>query len=185
MDDKDLQINTSVAFKATAENGTALGINLGSAEGQAWFEETFSYLTESLLATINQVTGNAGAEAVIRAFPGTTQVSNGGASGSFQMQDPYQQPQTSGYPAQQAPPMQSQPVAGGYGGPQGQQSFMPNLKVKGQTYGPLPDWLYGAAAEKGVSEVYDNRDRAMGTKRPWFKATTGGDNAAAFWPPRD
>ena len=57
------------------------------------------------------------------------------------------------------------------------------LAVKGQQYGPLPDWLYHSAAEAGVTEVWDNRDRAAGTKQPWFRATTGGREAKAFWPP--
>ena len=56
--------------------------------------------------------------------------------------------------------------------------------MKGTQYGPLPDWLYEQAAQKGVTEVWDNRQQAQGNKRPWFRATTGGDNAPAFWPPR-
>jgi hypothetical protein len=58
------------------------------------------------------------------------------------------------------------------------------VKVRGNQFGPLPDWLIQEAKEAGVSEVYDNRDQVAGTKRPWFKATEGGKDAKAFWPPR-
>jgi hypothetical protein len=58
------------------------------------------------------------------------------------------------------------------------------VKVRGNQFGPLPDWLILQAKEAGVSEVYDNRDQVAGTKRPWFKATTGGKDAKAFWPPK-
>jgi hypothetical protein len=58
------------------------------------------------------------------------------------------------------------------------------VKVRGNQFGPLPDWLIVDAKEAGVSEVYDNRDQVAGTKRPWFKATEGGKDAKAFWPPR-
>jgi len=170
-DDKDTRIGTQVSFKGAIDNACTLGVNLNTPEGQAWFEETFSYLTESLFSAMN---GATAADAIVRYFPGTEQVSGPNTSGA------YVQPQQ--------PVVQQQPqYANG-----GQQTFtaMPTpttlpLKVKGNQFGPLPDWLFAAAAEKGVTEVYDNRDRAMGTKRPWFKATTGGDDAAPFWPPRD
>jgi hypothetical protein len=58
------------------------------------------------------------------------------------------------------------------------------VRVRGKQFGPLPDWLVLEAKEAGVSEVYDNRDQVAGTKRPWFKATEGGKDAKAFWPPR-
>jgi hypothetical protein len=48
----------------------------------------------------------------------------------------------------------------------------------------LPDWFVIDAFNAGVSEVYDNRADVAGTKRPWFKATTGGKDAKAFWPPK-
>ena len=59
-----------------------------------------------------------------------------------------------------------------------------NVAVKGKQHGPLPDWFLQEAFAAGVKEVYDNRAEAAGTKRPWFKATTGGKDAKAFWPPR-
>jgi len=58
------------------------------------------------------------------------------------------------------------------------------IRVRGTQWGDLPEWLLIAAVEAGVSEVYDNRDQVAGTKRPWFKATTGGKDAKAFWPPK-
>jgi hypothetical protein len=58
------------------------------------------------------------------------------------------------------------------------------VAVKGKQHGPLPDWFLQEAFAAGVKEVYDNRAEVAGTKRPWFKATTGGKDAKAFWPPR-
>ena len=58
------------------------------------------------------------------------------------------------------------------------------VTVKGNQFGDLPDWLVLEAFQAGITEVYDNRDQVAGTKRPWFKATTGGKDAKAFWPPR-
>lgn len=58
------------------------------------------------------------------------------------------------------------------------------ISVRGTQWGDLPEWLLIAAVEAGVSEVYDNRDQVAGTKRPWFKATIGGKDAKAFWPPK-
>jgi hypothetical protein len=166
MDDKDLSIATQVAFKEASAHALALNLNLTAPDHQGVFEEMFSYMTQSLVGAIAAETATKG---VLQAFPGTTAVQTHvaqNATGS----------------ASYVPP---QPVAAGYGGPQGQQTFVPNVKVKGSQFGPLPDWLFEAAAEKNVTEVYDNRDRAMGTKRPWFKATTGGDQAVPFWPPRN
>jgi hypothetical protein len=55
------------------------------------------------------------------------------------------------------------------------------IGVKGNQFGPLPDWLVLEAAQAGVSQVWDNRDKVAGTKRPWFKDVNGDK---AFWPPR-
>lgn len=65
-----------------------------------------------------------------------------------------------------------------------------SVTVKGTQHGPLPDWLIQAAAQKGVTTVWDNRDSlAANPKRPWFKAADGSkDNRGqdvAFWPPRN
>lgn len=58
------------------------------------------------------------------------------------------------------------------------------ITVKGNQFGDLPEWLLLDAVAAGVTEVYDNRADVAGTKRPWFKATTGGKDAKAFWPPK-
>lgn len=68
--------------------------------------------------------------------------------------------------------------------PQGDMASANGVTVRGTQHGPLPDWLVLDAFQAGVTEVYDNRDQVAGTKRPWFKATTGGKDAKAFWPPK-
>jgi len=57
-----------------------------------------------------------------------------------------------------------------------------SIRVKGTQHGPLPEWLASACRAKGVTEVWDNRDKlSQNPKRPWFKSTTSDD---AFWVPR-
>ena len=55
------------------------------------------------------------------------------------------------------------------------------VRIKGNQYGDIPDWLVLEAAQAGVTLVWDNRDKVAGTKRPWFKDVNGDK---AFWPPR-
>ena len=55
------------------------------------------------------------------------------------------------------------------------------VTIKGNQFGPIPDWLVLEAAQAGVTTVWDNRDKVAGTKRPWFKDVNGDK---AFWPPR-
>jgi hypothetical protein len=55
------------------------------------------------------------------------------------------------------------------------------ISIKGNQYGDIPDWLVLEAAQAGVTQVWDNRDKVAGTKRPWFKDVNGDK---AFWPPR-
>jgi hypothetical protein len=55
------------------------------------------------------------------------------------------------------------------------------ISVKGNQFGHIPDWLVLEAAQAGVTQVWDNRDKVAGTKRPWFKDVNGDK---AFWPPR-
>lgn len=55
------------------------------------------------------------------------------------------------------------------------------VTVKGNQFGDLPDWLILEASQAGVTQVWDNRDKVAGTKRPWFKDVNGDK---AFWPPR-
>jgi hypothetical protein len=59
------------------------------------------------------------------------------------------------------------------------------VTIKGNQWGPIPDWLVIEAVQAGVTSVYDNRDQlADNPKRPWFKSTEGGKDAKAFWAPR-
>jgi len=55
------------------------------------------------------------------------------------------------------------------------------VTIKGNQYGDIPDWLVLEAVQAGVTQVWDNRDKIAGTKRPWFKDVNGDK---AFWPPR-
>ncbi|NBS28234.1 MAG: hypothetical protein EBS70_05055 [Actinobacteria bacterium] len=58
--------------------------------------------------------------------------------------------------------------------------------VAGKQHGDLPNWLIAACQKSGVSKVWDNRDTAVGTRRPWFKQadTVDGQEPVAFWPPK-
>lgn len=60
------------------------------------------------------------------------------------------------------------------------------LTIAGKQHGDIPNWLVTACAKSGVSRVWDNRDTAVGTKRPWFKQADApeGVEPAAFWPPK-
>ena len=68
--------------------------------------------------------------------------------------------------------------------PKGDMASANGVTVRGAQHGALPDWLVLDAFQAGVLEVYDNRDQVAGTRKPWFKATTGGRDAKAFWPPK-
>lgn len=62
------------------------------------------------------------------------------------------------------------------------------VRVKGAQHGDLPTWLIEQAAAAGVTEVWDNRDKASSPdfgKKPLFKATTtaaGEKYPKGFWP---
>lgn len=61
-----------------------------------------------------------------------------------------------------------------------------DITVAGKQHGDLPKWLLSACAKAGVSRVWDNRDTAIGTKRPWFKQADApeGVDPIPFWPPK-
>jgi hypothetical protein len=61
-----------------------------------------------------------------------------------------------------------------------------SLQIAGKQHGDLPSWLIAACQKAGVSKVWDNRDTAVGTRRPWFKQADAPEGAepAAFWPPK-
>lgn len=155
MDTRDRSIGTQVAFKGAVD--CCRDLDLSTEMGQGEFAIVFSFFKDLLLEEMQEAAGaEAQAAQIIQGnFPGTTVVSNGTPNPA------YVQPQ------QQPGPMQF------------------SLTVKGAQHGPLPPWLFEAAAAKGVNEVYDNRDRAAtNPKYPLFKATSGGPNAPAFWEPR-
>lgn len=57
------------------------------------------------------------------------------------------------------------------------------VQIKGKAHGDVPAWLVTAAAAKGVSTVWDERDKlSSNPKRPWFRSTE--DKDVCFWPPR-
>lgn len=60
------------------------------------------------------------------------------------------------------------------------------IAIAGKQHGDIPKWLVTAAKKAGVTRVWDNRDTAVGTRRPWFKQAdvADGQEAVAFWPPR-
>jgi hypothetical protein len=148
MESRDRGIAVQVAFKGAIDLAVKGDYDLTSPEGQAMFEQTFGYLTESIIVSIEaaQTVAVQHAHRVQGEFPGSTLVDTG--PGPFDD-----------------------------GGEQ------PAVTIKGAVHGPIPTWLIDAAKAKGVTEVYDNRDRAAGTNRPHFKSTSGGDQAPAFWPP--
>jgi hypothetical protein len=56
------------------------------------------------------------------------------------------------------------------------------VTIKGDQWGPIPDWLVLEAAQAGVTQVWDNRNGlAANPKRPWFKDANGDK---AFWAPK-
>lgn len=61
-----------------------------------------------------------------------------------------------------------------------------SLQIAGKQHGDLPGWLIAACQKAGVGKVWDNRDTAVGTRRPWFKQADAPEGAepAAFWPPK-
>ena len=56
------------------------------------------------------------------------------------------------------------------------------VTIKGDQWGPIPNWLVLEAAQAGVTQVWDNRNGlAANPKRPWFKDANGDK---AFWAPK-
>lgn len=54
----------------------------------------------------------------------------------------------------------------------------------GAPFGDMPAWLISAAKAKGVTKVFDNRNRlSQSPKSPWFKAPAD-QGEHAFWPPK-
>jgi hypothetical protein len=61
-----------------------------------------------------------------------------------------------------------------------------SVQIAGKQHGDIPNWLITACQKSGVTKVWDNRDTAVGTRRPWFKQADAPEGAepAAFWPPK-
>lgn len=58
-----------------------------------------------------------------------------------------------------------------------------SVQIKGKAHGPVPEWLSAMAIAKGVTTVWDERDKLQSNpKRPWFRSTE--DKDVCFWPPR-
>ena len=58
-----------------------------------------------------------------------------------------------------------------------------SVTIKGDAHGELPAWLLRNATKAGVTEVFDNRDKATDeNRRPHFVSTDG--SKKGFWPPK-
>ncbi len=160
---KDQSITTQVAFKGAVDLAVAAGGDLTTLLGN--FVQAFDALRD----VMNDAHGFSGGDVVAEAeqlvrqsFPRTTAVS--AADTRLQAVEMH------------SGDLYSQPFGA---------ADITTVRVKGDQHGPLPDWLLTAAKKAGVTEVYDNRaELSSNPKRPWFKATSGGRDAAAFWPPR-
>jgi hypothetical protein len=154
---KDQSIVTQVAAKIASELTCKTDLNDGSmANIQSTFLSHFDFVNEVLQGAH----GNSiehGAQLVQEAFPDTT------------VEEYTPAPR-------KAMIAQSAPMMGAKG----------SVEIAGKQHGDLPNWLITACQKAGVGRVWDNRDQAVGTKRPWFKQadTVDGQEAVAFWPPK-
>lgn len=135
----------------------AAGSGVGSDQGNLAFLETFQFLTDALLTEV-KARANATPPAAKPAYPQTTQADPIGVAKDI-------------FPgAHEAEVAHNVEV----------------IRTKdGGQHGPLPSWFIKAAAEKGITKVFDNRDRlSSNPKLPWFKSTKE-QGEVAFWPPRE
>lgn len=150
---REASIHAQVSFKAAVDVAVADQVNFGSDDGQAKFEQTLSFLHDSLSSHIrgaqNVVNGSVdqAADRLKQEF-GATEVEEG-----FTDAD-----------------RNTGPVSNG------------DIQVKGDCHGALPDWLIQKAKAAGVTVVYDNRLEAAGTKKPLFKAADGTKDKSGKWP---
>lgn len=57
------------------------------------------------------------------------------------------------------------------------------IRIAGKVHGEVPSWLASEAAKKGITSVWDERDKlATNPKRPWFRSCDNKD--LCLWPPR-
>lgn len=154
MENRDLSILTQVAFKAAIETMPVGNDPMARSN----FIEHLSFLTDALVSEVESRIGNKTTPAVAPAHlpdvPAT-------ALAQVQQVFPEAQPVV-----QQAPAMQV------------------GVQIKGKVHGDMPAWLITAASAKGVSSVWDERDKlSQNPKRPWFRSTENKD--VCFWPPKD
>lgn len=156
---KDQSIVTQVAAKIASELTCKTDLNEGSlANIQSTFLSHFDFVNEVLQgAHGNNI--EHGVQLMQEAFPNTTV-------------EEYVPAQAQAKAMIATPP----PMSGAKG----------SVAVAGKQHGDLPNWLITACQKAGVARVWDNRDQAVGTKRPWFKQadTVDGQEAVAFWPPK-
>lgn len=153
LDNRDKSIIAQVAFKAAAEH--VRGLDLETETGASTFATVFALYANELFGVVNQLTGASAAV-------------NGGGGG--QPSAEYTQAAAENAVRDAFPGTATEPANGG------------GVTVKGKQHGPLPQWLVDQAAAKGVTEVWDNRDRLpQSPKSPHFKATNAD---IPFWPPK-
>ncbi|MGA0710166.1 MAG: hypothetical protein ACO3O7_05710 [Ilumatobacteraceae bacterium] len=155
METRDISILTQVAFKGAIE---AVGDQLGTDQGNLVFINTLGFLTDALLAEVQQRTGSAAVKAAPPAQP------------------PMQRT------VQQAQQMIEEEFPGTIEEPEHTVEII--RTNDGAPFGDTPAWLIKAAQAKGVTKVFDNRNRlSQNPKLPWFKSPKD-QGEVAFWPPR-
>lgn len=130
------------------------GDNIGNDAGNLAFVETLNFLTDALMQEVSERTG----ESVAR-------------------------PATAPAAAPAAPT--ANPVEEVFGQTEIVSTDVEIIRTKdGAPFGDMPAWLISQAQSKGVTKVFDNRNRlAQNPKLPWFKAPKD-QGEHAFWPPK-
>jgi len=159
----------SIMAQTAFKGAIDLTIAYGDIETPDWrshFDETFSYLHDALRS--------AERIAVSEAKPTRAASSGGGQRRSFSTRTAVDN------------------LKNEFGGGEEQSS----LRVVNEQYGPLPEWLLDAAADAGVTAVFDNRKTATGNQPLFKEAVDVRDlndeekqraryNAKAFWAPKE
>jgi hypothetical protein len=154
MDNRDKSILTQVAFKGAIE---VCGENIGSDAGNLAFIETLTFLTDCLMA---EVADRTGVTTNVLSTPAPT-------------------------PAPAPAPQAQAAVQEVFGQVEQVNTNVEIIPTKdGAPFGDMPAWLISAAQAKGVTKVFDNRNRlSSNPKLPWFKAPKD-QGEHAFWPPK-
>lgn len=128
--------------------------NIGNDAGNLAFIETLHFLTDALMQEVGERTGSAMAKPAPAPAP--------------------------------APQAQAQAaVQEVFGQVEQVNTNVEIIPTKdGAPFGDMPAWLISAAQAKGVTKVFDNRNRlSTNPKLPWFKAPKD-QGEHAFWPPK-